>query len=136
MKRNPPVLATIQLALLAAASVTAGNLAFAQQGEEEVTIEAKRPEKVVGRSYTGTPVEETTVTRKVRYADLDLTTHAGATELEKRVNDTAKAVCKQLDKVYPETVSEGPTCIKKASKDAMVQASAAIETAAKRVQAR
>ena len=136
MKRNTSVLHTVQWALVAAASLTAANLAVAQQNEGEVTIEAERPAKVVGRSYTGTPIEVATVTRKVRYADLDLTTHVGATELEKRVNETAKSLCKQLDKLYPNTASEGPDCVRKASKDAMVQANAAIETAAQRVHAR
>lgn len=129
MKRTPCALRTIQLALLAALGVTAGNLAFAQQSEEEVVVETTRPATVVGRSLTGTPVEVTTVTRKVRYADLDLTTHTGAKELAKRVNDTAKIVCRQLDKIYPATVAEGPACIRKASRDGMVQASAAIDSA-------
>ena len=69
------------------------------------------------------------LTRKVGYKDLDLATHAGAAELEKRVNDTAKSLCERLDKLNPMTTSQGPSCIKEAASAALVQAHAAIAAA-------
>jgi len=122
----------MQMTLVAAGVVMASAPALAQQ-PAQVTIQAERPAKVVGRSYTGVPIELVTLTRRVSYADLDLTTHAGATELEKRVSDTAKDACKQLDTLYPLTAADtGPSCVKKATDDAMTQAHAAIAAAEKR----
>ena len=125
----------IQLTLAAAGSLLVSDLSLAQQ-TPEVTIEAVRPAKAVGRSYDATPIEVTKITRKVSFADLDLATKPGATELEKRVNDTAKAICKQLDKIYPNTVSESPACVKKAADGAMDQVRVAITAAASRGSAR
>lgn len=134
MRRNIAAARGIRVALSAAILAVSG-VAMAQPGEE-VTIESTRPTRTVGHSYTGVPIEVTTVTRKVRFSDLDLTTYSGATELQKRVHDTAKMLCKQLTEVYPMTASEGPQCVRQASRDAMVQANAVIDAAAKRSQAR
>ena len=131
MNRTLSALRGIQVALVAAGVVVASGPALAQE-TAQVTIQAERTAKVVGRSYTGVPIELVTLTRRVSYADLDLSTHTGATELEKRVSDTAKDACKQLDTLYPLTASAGgPSCVKKATDDAMVQAHAAIAAAEK-----
>lgn len=121
----------MQVTLVAAGVVVASGPVLAQQ-TPQVIIQAERTTKVVGRSYTGAPIELVTLTRRVSYADLDLNTHAGATELEKRVNETAKDACKQLDTLYPLSESGGPSCVKKATGDAMVQAHVAIAAAEKR----
>jgi UrcA family protein len=55
----------------------------------------------IGRSSSGLPTEQVTVTHRVSYKDLDLTKEAGAAELKKRVKATAHAACKQLDELYP-----------------------------------
>lgn len=56
---------------------------------------------------------------KVSYSDLNLGTHSGAVEPEKRIKDSAAKACQQLAKLYPET-TEG---------DTMAQANKAIAAA-------
>jgi UrcA family protein len=126
---------TLQFALAMFGFALAGGVAAAEPPVEvtaaEVTVEAARPTTTVERSYTGTPVELITLTRHVRFADLDLTTHAGAVELEKRVNDSANAACTKLDTLYPLTAKQSAGCTKKSADNAMVQVRAAIAAAEK-----
>jgi UrcA family protein len=121
---------TLQLALAVFGLAIAGGVAAAEPAVE-VTVEAARPTTTVERSYTGTPVEMITLTRHVSFADLDLTTHAGAVELEKRVNDSANAACTKLDTLYPLTAKQSPACTKTSTDKAMVQVRAAIAAAEK-----
>lgn len=119
---------------LAAVGILAGSGLALAQPADEITITGVRASRVVGRSpTTGAPIEEMSLTRKVSYSDLDLTTHLGATELEKRVNDTAKALCQKLDQLSPLSKAQGPSCVKQAADAAMVQAHAAIAAAEQRV---
>jgi UrcA family protein len=68
---------------------------------------------------------------RVSYADLNIATHSGAVELEKRIRDSATEACKQLKELYPDT-SEGQTpCVEGAVKNAMEQAKKAIAAAEK-----
>jgi len=115
-------LAGIGLAILAGPATA--------QPTEEITITAPRVvHEQVGRSpSTGAPIERISLTRQVDYSDLDLTKPADADELEKRVSDTAKEACKQLDSLYPLTPPD-PTCIGKATDGGMAQAKAAIDAA-------
>jgi UrcA family protein len=130
MKRNIIASDMIRLAVAAAATAMITTLAFAAEQTEGVTVEAVRQAKVVGRTPSGVPIEELTLKRTVSYADLDLKTQAGAAELEKRVKDTAKAACDELDALYPLTKSEGPVCVKRATDGAMVMVRRAIAVAA------
>jgi hypothetical protein len=73
---------------LAIALATAGGAAVAQQSDQapDVKIEAGTVQQSMVRlSDTGTPIERFWIDRKVSYADLDLTTTSGATELMRRV---------------------------------------------------
>jgi UrcA family protein len=135
--RSGDTLFSMQVVLMTVALATTGASAIAQQTEtSEVKIEAVRSVQRVGTSTTGAPIEIVQLTRKVSYADLDLATHRGALELERRINDTAKAACKQLDALYPVSTSEGPgtagkSCVKDAVDGAMIQARASIAAAEK-----
>ena len=68
---------------------------------------------------------------KVNYADLNLATHSGAVELEKRVKDSATKACAQLRKLYPLSEDTNPPCVDAATKKAMTQANQAIVLAEK-----
>jgi UrcA family protein len=68
---------------------------------------------------------------KVNYADLNLATHSGAVELEKRVKDTATKACAQLRKLYPLSEDTNPPCVDAATKKAMTQANQVIVAAEK-----
>jgi UrcA family protein len=131
MNRNITMIRTLRLAVLASVASLAAGAVLAQQASE-ITVEASRAEKTtVGRSATGAQVEVVSLVRRVNYADLDLASHAGATALEQRIKDSAKAACKQLDGLYPLEPPGGPECVKAATDAAMKQAKSAIEAAGK-----
>ena len=114
-----------------------GGLALAagvagSQTLKEISVEAGRATKaVVGHTSSGIPIEEVTLTRHVFYGDLDLRTHSGVVELERRVHETAQAACKQLDELYPLTTSERPACTRQAVKGAMDQVHELVSAAEK-----
>ena len=60
---------------------------------------------------------------------------SGVTELKRRINDTAKDACKQLDTLYPEALYPPLTpkvdCVETAVDGAMAQANVAIAAAHK-----
>jgi UrcA family protein len=58
-------------------------------------------------------------------ADLNLATQAGAAELKKRVNETARAACRQLDEIYPFEAKNVREC----TKIAIAKASPQVENA-------
>jgi UrcA family protein len=71
---------------------------------------------------------------RVNYSNLNIATHSGAVELEKRINDTATNACHQLAKLYPESTEGETPCVQGAVKNAMAgvnKAVAAAEKAAK-----
>jgi UrcA family protein len=118
--------------LAAAGLVVASGAVVAAEPISEVTISASREAKiVVGKSPIGAPIEQITLTRRVGYSDLDLKSKAGADTLEKRVADTAKAACEELDKHYPLLQKNAADCVKAANAEAMVQVKAAVAAAAK-----
>lgn len=92
----------------------------------EVTVEAPHVES---SSVKGAPA--LSIVYKVNYADLNLATHSGAVELEKRIKDSATQACAQLKKLYPTSVDTDPPCAQAATKNAMAQASKAIAAAEK-----
>ena len=133
MTRSAVTSCPMQAVMTAVALAMTGGSAIAQQAQApEVKIEAARSVQRVGTSTTGAPIELVQLTRRVSYADLDLTTHRGKLDLERRINDTAKAACQQLDTLYPVgTTEQGMTCVKNAADGAMVQAQASIAAAEK-----
>jgi UrcA family protein len=120
----------------AAALGIAGAPAIAEQaGIQEVTVIAERPTTtVVGRTSSGAAIELLELRHRVSFADLNLATHAGATDLEKRVSNAAKSACDELDKLYPLEAKEA-NCAKKAADAAMSQVHAAVAAAEQRAKA-
>lgn len=96
------------------------------QQTPEVVVEAPHVEST---TVKGTPA--LSIVYKVNYADLNLATHSGAVELEKRIKDSAHKVCAQLQKLYPDSVDTDPPCVQAATKKAMSQADKAIAAAEK-----
>lgn len=114
-----------------------GNFALAQQ-IQEVTVQASRivEQKQVGRSSSGVPIVDMSLAYGVSYADLDLVSHAGVMQLEKRVNDAALQACKELSRQFPlVTTPNDADCAKTAADKAMVKvhelAAAATKSAGK-----
>ncbi|HYB33680.1 MAG TPA: UrcA family protein [Steroidobacteraceae bacterium] len=92
----------------------------------EVIVEAPHVESTMVK---GAPA--LSIVYKVSYSDLNLATHSGATELQKRIKDSATKACAQLAKLYPTTVESDPPCVQSAVKNATAQADKAIAAAEK-----
>jgi UrcA family protein len=107
------------MALLLAGIALASAVTAAEQ-LQEVTVQGSRMVKAVtGRSpTTGAPIESVTLSRPVSYSDLDLSTSKGAHELDSRVAAEAKALCDELDKLFPLTPPDA-ACLKKATDGGM-----------------
>jgi UrcA family protein len=121
---------SVQVALVALGIALTGiaaaqNNAAAQDSANHITVVATHgvQKKQVGMSHTGIPIEEVSLNRHVSVHDLDLTTPAGKTELEKRINAVAKEACSQLQTLYPleQWETDNRTCIADAVKGAMKQ---------------
>jgi UrcA family protein len=123
---------TMRFTKLATLAVAAGCSLASQgvfaQAMEVVTVEAVR-EIVVGKSPIGAPIKELTIRSRVSYADLDLTTAAGASTLEMRVKDAAVSSCKEIKVDVPVDGWTVDRCIKEATDDAMVQVNKAVADA-------
>jgi UrcA family protein len=89
------------------------------QQSADVIVQAERPEITIKMPVHGSPVKVISLAQHVSYGDLNLTTPAGAAELERRVTEAAAAVCRKLDKVYPDSRPKGHTCTEITVKDAM-----------------
>jgi UrcA family protein len=117
MKTNPVgvIVATVASALI-------GGIAIAQN-TEEVTVQGTRAvsAKTVGRTASGVPIVDVSLAYGVSTAGLDLASHVGATELEKRVHDAAMAACKEISKQYPDATPSEADCAKAAADKAMVR---------------
>ena len=116
---------------LAFAAVSGTALAQEQAQSSQITIQGQ-PVQVttVGRSYTGIPIVDYSFQRAVSYANLDLSTSAGAAELKKRVRETAREACETLSAADPlDAPDDDGTCVRDATAGAMKQVTAAIAAA-------
>jgi UrcA family protein len=116
----------------AMASMMLGALAVGQDNPvREVKIEASKVVTITEHSRTGIQNETVQLSRKISFSDLDLVTGDGAMQLEKRIRETAAAVCKQLGQLYPagsasNEQTDQAACVKGAVDVAMNQAKVVI----------
>jgi UrcA family protein len=107
------------------AALTSGSLSAVvlAQPLEEVTVQAKRimSTKVVERSSSGIPILDITISYGVSTAGLDLASHTGFEEMQKRVNSAARAACEEISRQYPDASPDERTCAKEAAAKAMSQ---------------
>jgi UrcA family protein len=108
--------------------------AVAQQKDQapEIKIQTGKVQVTTLDSDDGIPTEQFGVQRVVSYANLDLSTVAGATELKKRVGEAAKQACKELIDADPIDLADDDgnlTCVRETTAGAMEQVNAAITTA-------
>lgn len=119
---------------LAIAFAAASAAAVAQQKDHalEIKVDTAKAQVTTLDSDDGIPTEQFKVERVVSYANLDLSTAAGAAELKKRVSEAAHEACKELVDADPIDLADGNgnlTCIKETTDAAMEQVNAAIATA-------
>jgi len=99
-----------------------------------VTVQASRivNSKTVGKTASGIPIVDISMSYGVSTAGLDLVSHAGVMELQKRVNDAASAACKELGRQYPDSTPNDDACTKAAVDKAMVKVNELVAAAAKK----
>jgi len=125
---------TPHIAMATIGCLTLAAIAMAQV--PEITVEAPyhRPASAAKPGPGGKEaLPEVSVDYRVHYADLDLSKHSGAVELERRIRDAATQACQQLATLYPGS-TEGvgkDSCVEKATTKAMAEANVAIAAAAK-----
>jgi UrcA family protein len=117
---------------LAIALALSGTAAVAQESDQApgFGIDAgKVQQTMIQLSDYGTPMERFWVDSKVSYADLDLTTTAGSTELMRRVTEAAKEACAQVHAADPVDLSDmdDASCLRTATDSALKQVNAAIK---------
>lgn len=71
-------------------------------------------------------IEKVSLSRAVRFDDLDLRTTPGAHQLRLRVRNVAQDVCAELRAAYPFPEALGTSCYRTAVQDALVRADRAI----------
>jgi UrcA family protein len=117
------------LALAATGLFIKTDPAIAQQTAEEmeeIVIEAPIVHRQVGRTSSGAKIEVIELKRRVSYADLDLSKSADVTELNTRIETTAKESCEKLDDMFPFSGEEIQSCTEKAVAGTEEQVQAAI----------
>jgi UrcA family protein len=114
-----------------AATATSGTLTptpgpATHEQNEEIIIHA--PETVVKRTpadprpYRLQNAEVITGEKPVTFADLDLSKPGDVMELQRRISDTARDICQELNRRYPRTqfqVVVDRDCVRAATDDAM-----------------
>jgi UrcA family protein len=96
-------------------------IAIAQTGSQ-VTVTATRiVETNIGRSPSGVPISNISLAYGVNCSALDLASHQGAMQCEKRVKDAAMAACKEISQKYPDATPNEADCAKAAADKAMVR---------------
>ena len=124
----------VGLPLTLALAIVSGTV-FAQEKDQtsEITIQGKQMQvtKTVGRAYSAEPIDHYTFTSSVSYANLDLSTPAGVAELKKRVTETAKQGCGELQQAAApmDLLADDRTCVQESTAEGMVKARAAIAAA-------
>lgn len=107
------------IALLAAVAISGSALG---QETEEVTVRGPGIQSTeVERSSTGVAVVMLTVSYKVSYEDLDLTTTDGMAELTKRIEDAAKQGCREIGLAYRTAQPSDWMCARDATKEAIAE---------------
>jgi len=117
-----------------AGSLWLGGVAVAQ-GTEEITVTAASVvQKDAGGAPGGARLLDMSLSYGVSFKGLDLASHAGAAELEKRVKDAARDACKEISHQRPlaEFTTDERTCAKAAADKAMVRVNELIAAAEKK----
>ena len=91
------------------------------------------PRSAPERGFSGANVGTVSISRPIRYDDLDLRTDWGAAALRHRIFVASERMCRKLNQLYPTTVyplqTDSYDCQREATADAMEQADDAIARA-------
>jgi UrcA family protein len=70
-----------------------------------------------GQAFGDSPL--VSVSRRVSYADIDLTTQSGYAVMKTRIAGAAKEVCRELDRRLPSDASDNRECVRTAAQNAL-----------------
>ncbi len=127
---------SIRIVAVSAAAALIAGVAVAQS-VPEVKVQATRVissainAKTVGRTSSGVPIKDITLSYGVTAEGLDLSTHTGAVAFEQRVKDAADQACKDIGRQYPDATPSDAACAKAAADQAMVRVHELIAAAEK-----
>lgn len=117
------------IGLLAAALTGSGVYA---QSPEGVTVTGSRiARETIGSSTIGAPIDEVSLSYRVSYSDLDLTSSGGKATLERRVRAAADAACAEISRLYPDAKPGDAACVEAAVDAAMVKVHELVAAAGK-----
>jgi UrcA family protein len=136
MNTNTFTNCTLQAAIAVLGLAVAPAMSYGQQ-TTDVTIQAPQTthdRQPIGR--LGAWVPAVSASRRVSYADLDVSTYSGATALVNRVRDAAKSVCKYIAVEESASTDGDPPCVKGAMQVGMQRARLAIAAAEARAKTR
>ena len=125
--------------LLIAAATAVGALAVSNPSAaadpdklQQVRVETSRIVTTeAGKSYTGLPMSNVSLTYEVSLDDLNLATAAGAATAEKRIQTAAAAACDEIEKAHPSGSLSNAECAKKAAAGPLTKVRAAVAAAQK-----
>lgn len=128
---------TRKAALSTSAAFCLALLASAAAAQDEPEGGAPREEVVVRpppsgpqRSAIGAPIVEVSLSRTVRYDDLDLRNEPDVGRLRARVRFAAETLCRRLNAFYPIGSSDGPwTSATRCFRDAVANAMGQVDEA-------
>ena len=107
------------IALLAAVAISGSVVG---QETDEVTVRGPGIQSTeVERTSMGVPVVMFTVSYKVSYDDLNLTTTDGMAELTKRIEVAAEQGCREIGLAYRTAQPSDWSCAKHATKEAIAE---------------
>ena len=105
--------------------------AVADQKLEQVRVEATRIVTTeAGRSYSGVPIRNISLSYEVSLDDLDLATTAGMAAAETRINTAAMEACKEIGGKAPNATPADAQCAKEAARAPLAKLHKAVATKA------
>ena len=104
------------------ASAVLSGIAIAQS-TAEVNVQATRTLTVEsgGRTTSGIPIKDVTLSYGVVLDGLNLATSSGATEAARRISEAAKAACEEIGRQYPNATPSDKECAKAATDEGMTR---------------
>ena len=122
--------------VLASTVMAGGTLAqstTATASTPEVTVQAARATRTtIGRTSSGIPIQDVSLSFGVSAEGLDLTTASGRQELERRVSNAAMEACTRLGRQFPHSTPSDSECARSATNNAMAQVQQLEAAAAKK----
>jgi UrcA family protein len=90
--------------------------------------------ETIGRSSIGAPINAISLSYRVSYSALNLSTEEGSVALKSRVEAAALAACKEISSKYPDATPSDEECAVLAARDAMVKVREVVAGAGKAAQ--